>query len=188
MSYSQSNSYHKSQEYLAQEKQIISAAQSNPEHFRELYNAYFEPILQYVYARMDDKQMAIDVTQQAFYKAMTNLNKYEDRGLPFSSWLYRIASNEMNDFFRKNAKNRAVNLTDEWVNVLSDELENDVKSERLSRLKQVIKMLTEADFRLIEMRFFDKMPFQEIAEILDISENNAKVKTYRILDKMKANF
>jgi RNA polymerase sigma-70 factor (ECF subfamily) len=188
MSYSQSKSYHKSKEYLAQEKQIIVAAKNNPDSFRELYNAYFEPILQYVYARMDDKQMAIDVTQQAFYKAMTNLHKYEDRGLPFSSWLYRIASNEMNDFFRKNSKYRTVNLTDDWMNILSDELEDSEKTDRLTRLKQVIKMLAEAEFRLIEMRFFDKMPFQEIAEILDISENNAKVKTYRILDKMKANF
>ena len=45
--------------------------------------------------------------------------------------------------------------------------------------------LKEGDLALIEMRFFEQRPFKEIADILEITESNAKVKTYRILEKIK---
>jgi RNA polymerase sigma-70 factor, ECF subfamily len=50
---------------------------------------------------------------------------------------------------------------------------------------QCLENLADEDMQMIEMRYFEKRSFKEIGEILDITENNAKVKTYRILDKMK---
>ncbi|MGB1032673.1 MAG: RNA polymerase sigma factor, partial [Flavobacteriales bacterium] len=55
-------------------------------------------------------------------------------------------------------------------------------------LAKKLTQLSSADFLLIEMRFFEKRPFKEIAEILEITENNAKVKTYRALDRLKSLF
>ena len=54
-----------------------------------------------------------------------------------------------------------------------------------SVLMTVIKNLPEDDVQLIELRFFEKRPFKEIAEILNLTETNAKVKLYRILEKVK---
>jgi RNA polymerase sigma-70 factor (ECF subfamily) len=49
----------------------------------------------------------------------------------------------------------------------------------------VIKQLPEDDLQMVEMRFFEKRAFKEIAEILNITENNAKVRMYRILERLK---
>jgi RNA polymerase sigma-70 factor (ECF subfamily) len=49
----------------------------------------------------------------------------------------------------------------------------------------ILKKISAADFQLIEMRFFEKRPFSEIGELLDITENNAKVKAYRVIQKLK---
>ena len=182
---SELSNFHKSHEEIQSEAQIIELCKQDPKAFKVIYDSYFSQILTYVYNRMDDKEMAIDVAQQTFLKALKNIHKYENRGLPFSSWLYRIAHNELNEVFRKNSKLRTVNLTDHFSNLLQQEMEDDGLSDWLTKLKTVIKGLKEADFRIVEMRFFENRPFSEIGEILEITENNAKVKTYRILDKMK---
>ena len=57
-----------------------------------------------------DEEVAGDLTQQTFIKAMAHLGKYEDRGFPFSSWLYRIAQNEVSMFFRQQKKNYSVSI------------------------------------------------------------------------------
>jgi RNA polymerase sigma-70 factor (ECF subfamily) len=80
---------------------LVLAAQQDPREFEPLYSKYYEPILRFVYKRLDTKSEAYDVTSQVFLSALQNLSKYEDRGFPFSSWLYRIAINELNQFFRK---------------------------------------------------------------------------------------
>ncbi len=182
---SDTSPFHKSQEEIKTEAHIIELSKQDPKAFKAIYDNYFPQILTYVYNRMDDKDVAIDVTQQTFLKALNNIHKYENRGLPFSSWLYRIAHNELNDVFRKNAKLRTVNLTDHFSNLLQQEMEDEGLNDWLAKLKIVIRGLKESDFRIVEMRFFEERPFAEIGEILDITENNAKVKTYRILDKMK---
>lgn len=182
---SDTSPFHKSPDEIKSEAQQIELSKQDPKAFRAIYDKYFPQLLNYVYNRMDDKNLAIDVTQQTFLKALKNIHKYENRGLPFSSWLYRIAHNELNDVFRKNAKLRTVNLTDHFSNMLQQEMEDEGLNDWITKLKIVIKSLKEADFRIVEMRFFEERPFAEIGEILEITENNAKVKTYRILDRMK---
>ena len=138
--------------------------------------------------RLDDKDLAIDIAQQVFLKAIENLQKYEFRGLPFSSWLYRIAINELNQLFRKNKKMRTINLNESITSDLIHEMEDEEFALHKERLAIILKKISAAEFQLIEMRFFEKRPFVEIGELLDITENNAKVKTYRVIQKLKILF
>jgi RNA polymerase sigma-70 factor (ECF subfamily) len=181
--------YHKSDQEVIAEQAIIEQSKENPRAFEKVYNAYYKQILQFVYQRLDSKETAIDITQNTFLKALQNLPKYQFKGLPFSSWLYRIALNELNDFFRKNATKRTVNLEDNVINLLTADSSSNEDAEehqqKLGMLKNAIQQLQAEDFLYIEMRFFEGRPFAEIAEILEITENNAKVKTYRILEKLK---
>lgn len=88
------------------ESEIIVLAQKDRKHFGILYDNYFDEIFRFVFKRLGGKEaIAGDLTQQTFIKAMANLEKYEDRGFPFSSWLYRIAQNEVAMFFRSQKKN-----------------------------------------------------------------------------------
>lgn len=178
--------YHKTEDQISAEQKEILRAKEDPRFFAPIYNRYHKPIMHFVYQRVDSVELAADLTQQIFLKAMTNLQKYEFRGLPFSSWLFRVASNELNQHFRKNSKHRTINLSDTMVNYMVDEMEDTGElDERKRRLPLALKELSPEDFQFIEMRFMESRPFKEIAEILNITENNAKVKTYRILKKLQ---
>ncbi len=177
--------YHQSKSAIQLENELIEKAKVNPESFEPIYKKYHAPILQFVYQRLDDKEVAIDITQQVFLKALQSLKKYEFRGYPFSSWLYRIAINELNQLFRKEKKMRTINLNDNIRGQLAEETEDEELALNKEKLGRVLKQLSAEEFRLVEMRFFENRPFREIGEILDLTENNAKVKTYRIVKKLK---
>lgn len=178
--------YHVSNERQAEELALIEASKNDKSHFELIYNRYHEPIFRYVYQRMDDKELAFDVTQQVFLKAMTNLHKYEYRGVPFSSWLYRIAKSEVYDVLRKKQHLRAVNIDEVQLGEMMQDMQEETNLEKYGqRLAQAIAELDEDDLQLVEMRFFEKRAFKEIGEILEMTENNAKVKLYRILERLK---
>ena len=184
----ESSIYHQSKSAIELEHDIVEKAKNNARDFAPIYKKYHAPILQFVYLRLDDKDLAIDITQQVFLKAIENLQKYEFRGLPFSSWLYRIAINELNQLFRKNKKMRTINLNESITSDLIHEMEDEEFALHKERLAIILKKISAAEFQLIEMRFFEKRPFVEIGELLDITENNAKVKTYRVIQKLKILF
>jgi len=164
----------------------IQAAQQNPAMFRPLYDRYYEPIFRFIHRRTDDESLAADICSQVFMKAMQRIQKYEFKGVPFSAWLYRIASNEVTQHFRNAKKNRVVSLDKTQVNNIVDEINEPNEKEELRKaMLSALDQLKDDDVQLIEMRFFEQRPFKEIADILGITESNAKVKTYRTLDKLK---
>ncbi len=177
--------YHHTATQLLDEQMIIEAAKQNPERFGPIYDKYYKQIFGYVYQRMDCKDTAFDVTAQVFLKALTNLNRYEYKGVPFASWLFRIAHSEVMQLFRDQKNKRAVNADVGDLKNIYEEVQEPFFEEYLPALQQMIKQLPEDDLQLIEMRFFEARPFKEIAEILNITENNAKVRMYRVLERLK---
>lgn len=180
--------YHHSNEKLRTELEWIQLAKRDPEKFAPLYEKYHEQIFRYIYQRMDDKELAFDVTSQVFLKAMNNLHKYEYRGVPFGSWLYRIAKSELYQAFRDRSSKRAINIETVHLATFMDVFEDEENEMNKKRLLKAISELKEGDIQLIEMRFFEQRAFKEMGEILAITENNAKVKTFRALDKLKQLF
>ena len=163
----------------------IQAAQRDPAQFRALYNRYYEPIFRFIFRRTGSEELAADICSQVFLKAMQRLGSYQFKGVPFSAWLYRIASNEVAQYFRQVQKNRVVSIEDANLSDVideMDELSDEVQREHMLKLLDDLK---ETDLQLIELRFFEQRPFKEIADILNITESNAKVKTYRILERLK---
>ncbi len=177
--------YHQSDSAIQQELDWINKAKADPSHFAPLYKKYFSPIYRYVYQRMDDLDLANDVTSQIFIKALQNIHKYEFRGVPFSSWLYRIAKSELNQAFRDNLAIQTVNIDTQKISQFIDDFEEDELEENKTKLKKALTALKPEELQLIELRFFEKRSFKEIGEILEMTENNAKVKSFRILEKLK---
>lgn len=172
-----------------EEEEWIRKAIADPDSFRPLYEAYFKRVYLFVLHRVGDKDQAGDLTQQVFLNALTHLGRYQFRGLPFSAWLFRIAINQCNDFFRKTKRNRTVVLEESSVENLYAELTADQTLEEWeNRLPAILEQLEQDELYVIELRFFEARPFKEIADILGITENYAKVRTYRILEKMKKLF
>jgi RNA polymerase sigma-70 factor (ECF subfamily) len=179
--------YHISSEEMLSEQQEIEAAKADPARFEVLYNKYYEPILQFVYKRVEGKEAAFDITSQVFLNAMLKLSQFKFMGTPFSSWLYRIALNEINMLYRKDKIQRSIKVDESELKSVIHEInpDDDIDAQYL-RVTEVLTDFPEEDIQLIELRFFEKRAFKEIGEIMNMTENNAKVKLYRLLDKLKS--
>ena len=180
--------YHKTKAQINSEHKLVEAAKKDKEKFRTIYNTYYEIVFRFIYQRTGDETTTSDIVSEVFYKALENLTKYEFRGLPFSSWLLRIAHNETIKYYRKISKARVVKLeTKHLQNLTSEEHENNIEELKPVLLK-ALKELKIGDLQLIEMRFFEGRPFKEMAEILNKKESAVKMKVYRILEKLKFYF
>lgn len=167
------------------EHQLVERAKQNPAAFSPLYEKYYEPILRFVYQRCSDKETAYDITAHVFLKAMQSLKNYTFKGLPFSSWLYRIARNEVIDFHRQKPHERAVSIDKTGLGNILSEADDSLKEEHIQLILKELKTLSEDEMQIIEMKYFEKRQFKEIAEILDITETNAKVRAHRIIEKLR---
>ena len=177
--------YHQTDTRIQSELQIIEKSKTNPNHFAPLYKQYHESIFRYIVKRVDDKESAYDITSNVFVKALTNLHRYEFRGVPFSSWLFRIAKSELYQSFRDKKARRTVSIDKVIVADLFEEFEEPETEERKEFLMSALRLINEKDLILIELRYFEKRSYREIGEILSVTENNAKVKTFRALQRLK---
>jgi RNA polymerase sigma-70 factor, ECF subfamily len=171
------------------ESLLIQKAQKDPKDFKALYEKHYKRIFVFVLHRVGDKSLCADITSQVFLKAMLNIGKYKNVGVPFSAWLFRIALNETYDYLRKINRYRCISIDDTAVEKLHEELTADSTLVDLEeRLPMILEKLSLEELHLLELRFFEHRPFKEVADILKISENYAKVRVYRLLDKMKQLF
>jgi RNA polymerase sigma-70 factor (ECF subfamily) len=177
--------YHASREQIVAEEAEIEAARKNPAKFAPLYNRYYARILGFVYQRVETKDDAYDITAQTFIAALENIGKYKSQGVPFSAWLFRIALNELSRTYRKAKVRQAINIDDTQVADVLGELGEENSAVTDERLMKAIQELEPEEIQLLEMRFFDKRPFKEVCEVLNISETAAKARVYRLLERLK---
>ena len=165
----------------------INKAKKNQDAFAFLYDKYWEHLFRFIFSKVQSLDDTGDICQSAMLKAMLNISKYEDKGYPFSAWLYRIAINEINLFYRRKKKDKFVEIKETDVKTLMTEIEVDnIESiDQQEKLLVILSQLKPKQAELIEMRFFFKYSFKEIATFYKITEANAKMRLYRILDKLK---
>jgi RNA polymerase sigma-70 factor (ECF subfamily) len=105
--------------------------------------------------------------------------------VPFSAWLYKIASNEVNRHYRVVKKKLVYSFDEaEFENLIEQNREEEVEIDIEYIIRQMQSMC-ETDIEVLELRFFEEKSFAEVAFILGISEANAKMRTYRAVDKLK---
>ncbi len=166
---------------------LVQAAKKDRAAFGVLYEKYFEKLYRFIFVKIGDKQISNDLCQATMLKAMLNIHKYKDLGFPFSSWLYKIASNEVNLYFRKIKKLHEVSLSPMHITNLLMEV-NIENPEEINTQEQVIELMNKLDANqseLIELRFFMGFSFKEMANYYQVSEGNMKMKVYRLLKKVK---
>ena len=167
------------------ELKYIQKAKENKQFFGFLYEKYYEQIFVFIFKKLQDEDITGEVCSLTFLKAMSNLDKYEDRGFPFSSWLYRIASNEVNQYFRNNKKNITIEVNENCLQEIVEELDIEKMEEQLAQVLNAIEQLPLEKSQLIELRYFEELSFKEIASIFAITEANAKMRIYRIIETIK---
>lgn len=166
------------------EEEWIKEALKQPEAFERLYNFFYEPILRFVYRRVDSLEDAYDVTAQTFIQAYAHLPRYKPTAAPFKSWLYRIAWSQIGQFYRQKKKETTFRISDEqWQRVMGEAGEEP--EDRWPLVELCMQDLNDAERQMLSLRFFDDCSFAEIAHVLEITEGNAKMRLYRVIDKLK---
>lgn len=177
-----------SEEEIKSEYEILLRSKKDPKAFGELYEKHFDKIFNYIYRQTDDEDLTADLCSQTFMIALKNLDKYEFRGVPFSAWLYKIASNEVNKHYRKEKHDKVFSIEEMRVKELMELTRDGWDEELMQRLVIYLKELPTEMLEVLELRFFEDKDFKEIAYILDITESGAKMRTYRALDRLRKNF
>jgi RNA polymerase sigma-70 factor, ECF subfamily len=178
---------HRTEEEIKAELEMVEAAKKDPEMFQGLYDTYFEAIFNYVFRRTGEEEVTADIVSQTFYNALIHIKKYSYRGVPFSAWLYKIAGNEINLFYKKSKRTPTFSIEEPILMNLIEEVEEDSNHEEtVAKLTEELKNLSTEDLTILELRFFEDKCFKEIAYILEIGESSAKMRTYRAIEKLRS--
>jgi len=176
-----------------QEEALVQLAQTSEEGFGQLYEYYFDMIFNYILKRTGDLELTQDLTSETFMKVLHYLPKYKITEVRFSSWLYRIATNQINQHFRKKSfipvdvflpKDEPVSFetADEDLKNWEDEKEQKVE---FTLMMEYVKKLKPIDQSIITLRYFENRKFSEISQILELKEGTIKVRMNRALTKLK---
>ncbi len=181
------SSYHVSKEEVKEELKVIENAKNNPEHFAPIYIKYHDQLFLFINKRVDNLEISADITSRVFLNCLKKIGSFKYQGVPFSSWLYKIALNEINQFFRRqNTALRSVSIDDHHINLLIEEIDySETRIDSHVLISVLLEQLDEFEIQFIELRFFENYSFKEIGFIMGLTEVNAKIKTYRILKKLK---
>lgn len=167
------------------EAKLIELAKTNPRYFGPLYERYHAQIFRFVYSRVRDRELTADLTSQTFTKALLAIKRYEDRGFALSTWLCRIAMNEVNMYFRQKNKQHFVDVDEGKLSDLAADVDDDLHIDS-QILVDALNQLEYEHVELIELRFFEKRSFSEIGKLMGLKEDAAKMRVYRALNKLKA--
>lgn len=173
---------------IRQEYAILERSKKDSKAFGELYEKYFDRIFNYIYRQTDDEDVTADLCSQTFLNALKNAERFEFRGVPVSAWFYRIASNEVNKYYRKNKREKVFSIEELRIRELVEIGSPDFNEEQVEQLIQFMKELPTDMLEVLELRFYEDKDFKEIAFILGITESGAKMRTYRALDKLRERF
>lgn len=176
------------EEEIQKECAILERARKDPAAFGELYEKYFDRIFHFIYRQTDDEELTADLTSQTFLNALNHIKRFEYRGIPVSAWLYRIAANEVNKFYRKKKRTRIFSIEEARIRELIEQVIENMDEELIQRMLTYLKELPTDMLEVLELRFFEDKDFKEIAYILGITESGAKMRTYRALDRLRRKF
>ncbi|MCL0082398.1 RNA polymerase sigma factor [Dehalococcoidia bacterium] len=179
---------------LEQEKELVERARNDAEAFGELYDQYYPKIFGYVLRRTASIESAQDITSEVFLKALKNLGQFRWRGFPFSSWLYRIATNEIANYFRNNKGgtfclekvSNSISISNPSTETELLEAEAELKRhEDFLILHENLSKLPIKYQEVITLRFFENKQVKEISEILGKREGTVKSLLHRGLEKLR---
>lgn len=163
----------------------VKAAIRDPQAFRPLYEAHYPILFRMMERRTRDTELAKDLTQQSFLKALQKLKSYKGK-TAFGTWLIAIALNEMRMHYRKLNTYPHLSATTAQLQLLVADTQVESGYEHcLPKLKTALQQQKVSIQELIELRYFDQLPFSEIAYVLKTTEGAVKMKLKRALTHLK---
>ncbi len=169
-----------------EENIIKSAVAGEASAFGLLYDYYQPKIYRFVFIKVSRREEAEDLTHQVFLSAWENIENYKHLGFPFSSWLYRIARNEVIDYYRTKKNNVELEKADSEISEPPTAEFAIEKKFELENVRGAIGKLKPEYQDVIIMRFVEDLSPKEIAAALGKTEGAVKLLQHRAIKNLKA--
>lgn len=159
------------------------AVSGDAQAFSDLYEQNVTRIYNYIYYRIGSEADAEDLTARVFHRAFGHIEKYQEKGVPFMAWLYRIAHNLTANWYRDTRRRKEVSLEDHSDLPHHSELpEREMeKTQEKELLMNAIRRLPPERQQLILLKFLEDLPNGEIAMIMGKTEGAIKSLYHRSL-------
>jgi RNA polymerase sigma-70 factor (ECF subfamily) len=165
------------------ESALIRQAKDDQDAFGQLYERYSQRIYQYIFYRTGSEADAEDLAAKTFMRAWQHIATYDDRGVPFSAWLYRIAHNLVANWHRDRSRRKIISLDDlsRWqVNEDGPEAAALLAEDRAALLTALRRLPAERR-ELLALKFVEHLSNAEIGAVMGRSEGAIKSLYHRTL-------
>ena len=173
---------HRTPAELEEERAQIEAAQRDRAAFAPLYERYVDQIYGYVLSLTRDKEEAEDVTAATFVKAIEELPRFEWRGVPYSAWLYRVATNLVT---RERRRPGWVELDPHLSGGAEDPADLAGRLDRDQEVRRAVAGLPTDQRQVVLLRFGGEMSCREIGDVMGRSEGAVKLLTFRAITALR---
>lgn len=172
---------------LSDDEVIHLATLGDKDAFSILYQKYINKIYTYIFYRTGNANDAEDLTARVFYRALGHIKSYQQKGIPFSAWLYRIAHNIVANWHRDNSRRREVSLEDHLEIAQKDDYPENtlVHAQMAENLMANIRRLPSDRQQLIILKFVERLSNSEVATIMGRSEGAIKSLYHRTLTTLR---
>ena len=181
---------HQGKLMLADEDSVVERAKTDPAAFGILYECYVNKIYNYIYYRVGNQHDAEDLTARTFHRALDHIDRYVNRGAPFSAWLYRIAHNLVANWHRDQSRRNIVSLEDIKLRIQRRNGPDQMaeQKEEKDQLLAAIRRLPPDRQQLLILKFAEGMSNTEIGEVMGRSEGAIKSLYHRTLLSLREMF
>ena len=157
------------------------AINADPVALGMLYDQYVDRIYSYIYHRVGQAEVAEDLTGQVFMRVLEAVRTGKPWRSSFSGWLYRIAHNQVIDYYRRNKRVTFVDVDEATPIASTDGDPVRLTETRLASeyLREALTEITEEQAQVITLRFLDDLSIAEVASIMDKTEGAIKALQYR---------
>jgi RNA polymerase sigma-70 factor (ECF subfamily) len=171
----------------APDLELVRRAATDADAFGQLYERHVRKIYNYIYYRTGDHHDAEDLTARVFQRALRHVGGFQDMGVPFSAWLYRIAHNLVANWHRDRSRRPVVPLEDHLVLTPGSQHPESLAMAREAgeALLELVRRLPEERQQLLILKFAERLSNAEIGQIMGRTEGAIKSLYHRTLSSLR---
>jgi RNA polymerase sigma-70 factor (ECF subfamily) len=159
------------------EQALVERACGDPSAFALLYRRYYNDVAGYVHRRLGDRHATEDVVAEVFLAVIRSLGRYRHRGLPFRAWLFRIATNSVNRWLRRNRRRTSAVLAEQAATAVSAHSPED-RAEADIALKAMLA-LSPKHQTVLSLHYLEGLSVEDVAMIVGCRVGTVKSRLSR---------
>ncbi|WP_440896437.1 RNA polymerase sigma factor [Amphibacillus sp. Q70] len=154
----------------------------------KLVNKYYKEIYAFVFKQTLNRELSLDLTQEIFISVLRSLKNYDSKKASFRTWLYKVASNRLVDYYRSKSYKDTKQLEpiEDYEFTSEDDLAISLEyKEDVEKVTTFVNELDAGAQQIIRLKLFGEYTFQEIAQMEMIPESTVKTKYYAVLKRIR---